>query len=212
MDLQDHPRIQPAVLQPAVHGDHGALDDVRRGALHRRVDRGALGALAHGAVLRIDLRQVQPPTEQRLDIALLGGLGAGALHVGEHAGVAGEIAVDVLLRLLSADVDLLGQAEGAHAVDQAEVDGLGAAALVVADLLQRYAEHLGRRGAVHVQIVLERVQEAGILRQVGHDAQLDLRVVRRQQLVARRCDEGLANAPPLGGADRDVLQVRVAGG
>ncbi len=212
MDLQDHPRIQPTVLQPAVHSDHGALDDVRCGALHRRVDRGALGALAHGAVLRIDLRQVQPPTEQRLDIALLGGLGAGALHVGQHAGVTGEITVDVLLRFLAADVDLLGQAESAHAVDQAEVDRLGAASLVVADLLQRHAEHLGSGGAVHVEVVLESVQQTGILRQMSHDAQLDLRVVGREQLVARRRDEGLANTPALSGADRDVLQVRVAGG
>ena len=65
---------------------------------------------------------------------------------------------------------------------------------------------------MHVEVVLESVQQTGILRQMSHDAQLDLRVVGRQQLVARRRDEGLANAPALGGADRDVLQVRVAGG
>ncbi|MCY1350547.1 hypothetical protein D9M69_367830 [compost metagenome] len=46
---------------------------------------------------------------------------------------------------------------------------------------------------------------------MGHDAQLDLRVVGRQQLVAPGRDEGLADAPALGGADRDVLQVRVGG-
>ena len=45
---------------------------------------------------------------------------------------------------------------------------------------------------------------------MGHDAQLDLRVVRRQQLVAVGRDERLANPAPLGGTHRDVLQVRVA--
>src|SRR3546814_3257113 len=47
-----------------VDADHGAFDDIRCGTLHRRVDRGALGAFAHGAILRVDLRQVQPTPEQ----------------------------------------------------------------------------------------------------------------------------------------------------
>ena len=46
-------------------------------------------------------------------------------------------------------------------------------------------------------------------RQVRHDAQLDLRIVGGQQHVALGRDEGLADAPALGRADRDVLQVRI---
>ncbi|MNQ55969.1 hypothetical protein D3C85_700790 [compost metagenome] len=57
----------------------------------------------------------------------------------------------------------------------------------------------------------EGIQQTFVLGQVGHDAQLDLRIVRRQQFVAGGGDERLANAPALGGADRDVLQVRIAG-
>ena len=55
----------------------------------------------------------------------------------------------------------------------------------------------------------ERVEQPGILRDVRHDAQLDLRVIGRHDPVARRRDERLADAAALGGADRDVLQVRV---
>ncbi|MNL21797.1 hypothetical protein D3C87_1431030 [compost metagenome] len=64
---------------------------------------------------------------------------------------------------------------------------------------------------MHVQVVAEGVHQAFVPGKVGHDPQLDLRIVRRQQFVAGRGHESLANAPPLGGAHRDVLQVRIAG-
>ena len=56
------------------------------------------------------------------------------------------------------------------------------------------------------------VEQARVARQVRHDAQLDLRVVGRDDARTRRRDEGLADAPALFGADRDVLQVRVGAG
>ena len=56
------------------------------------------------------------------------------------------------------------------------------------------------------------LQQARIAGQVRHDAQLDLRIVGGDQRVARRRDEGLADAPALRGADRDVLQIRIRRG
>ena len=47
---------------------------------------------------------------------------------------------------------------------------------------------------------------------MGQQAQLNLAVVKRQQHIARRGDEGLANAPPLFRPHRDVLKVRIGGG
>ena len=44
-----------------------------------------------------------------------------------------------------------GQTKGAHAVDQAEVDDLGVAALLARDLVRAHAEDLAGGGAVHVQ-------------------------------------------------------------
>ena len=57
----------------------------------------------------------------------------------------------------------------------------------------------------------EGVDQGRVLREVGEDAQLDLAVVGGQQQVAGLGHEGLADAPALGGADGDVLQVRVGG-
>ena len=47
------------------------------------------------------------------------------------------------------------------------------------------------------------------VRDVGEQAQLDLAVVSRNNLLPRCGHEGGADFPPVLGADRDVLQVRV---
>jgi hypothetical protein len=42
--LQDEPRREALAVEVLLHRDHRELDEVGRGALHRRVDRRALGA------------------------------------------------------------------------------------------------------------------------------------------------------------------------
>jgi len=161
----------------------------------RRVNGSALGVLAARLVGDVDLRQVQPPPEHGLDVAVLVRLGAGAVHERLHPRVAGEVQVDVLLGSAAFDLELLRQAECRHAVDEAEVDCLGRAAQVVSHGLRRHPEHLGGGGAVHVGAGGERLAQALVLRQVRHDAQLDLRVVGGEQRPARLRHECLADAP-----------------
>ncbi len=137
---------------------------------------------------------------------------AGLVHVAGHAGIAGEIPVDIELGGVAADAEVARQPERAHAVDEAEVDDLGVAALLGRDLQRRHAEDFGRSGAVHILAFAEGAHQAIVPRQVGHDAQLDLRVVGRDDHAARRRHERLADAPPFFGAHRDILQVRVGRG
>ena len=91
--------------QPAIDLDHGALDDVRGRALHRRVDRGALGALPQGRVARSDVVQIEAPSEHRFDIAALARLLARLVHVAAYARIALEIQVHVALRLAALDAE-----------------------------------------------------------------------------------------------------------
>ena len=65
---------------------------------------------------------------------------------------------------------------------------------------------------MHVGAGRERGAQRRVAGDVGHDAQLDLRVVGGHQRAPRRGDEGAPHAPALLGADRDVLQVGVGGG
>src|SRR3546814_4116919 len=99
-----------------------------------------------------------------------------------------------LLRLAATNAQVARQPERAHPVHQAEVDRLGSAALVGGHVLELEAEHFRGGGAVDVGTRRERRQQAGVLGQVSHDPQLDLRVVAREQLAPRRRDEGLADA------------------
>jgi hypothetical protein len=164
--------------------------------------RGPFGELISGSH--------KPAAEHGLDEALPPRLLARALHVLLHAGIAGEVALDEAARDVPVDAEVGGQAVGAHAVDQAEVDHLGIASLLAAHFAERHAEDLAGGGTVDVLAGGESRQQTLVAADVGHDAQLDLRVVGRDDARARRGDERLADAPPLGGADRDVLQVRLA--
>ena len=209
MHLHHEPRRQLLAPQPAVHLDHRALDDVGGRALHRGVDRAALGVLSQLAVARPDLRQVQPAAEHGLDVALLPGERAGFVHVALHAGVAREVQLHVPLGLAALDAELAREPERRHSVDQSEVDGLRGTPLLGADLVRRHAEDLGSRRLVDVPVLGEGPQQALVPGEVRHDAQLDLRVVGRDQQVILRGHESLPDPPSLGRANRDVLEIRV---
>ncbi|KAG1323019.1 hypothetical protein G6F63_013160 [Rhizopus arrhizus] len=160
----------------------------------------------------MNIVQVQAAAEQGFHIALVAGLLAHPLHEVAHARVAAEVQRHVVLRLATVDAQVAGQAERAHAVHQAEVDRLGGTTFVRGHFLQRAPEHLGGGVTVHVGALLAGAHQARVLGQVGHDPQLDLRIVGRQQLAALRRHERAADAAAVLGADRDVLQVRVRRG
>ena len=105
--------------------------------------------------------------------------------------------------------ELVRETEGRRAVDDPEVHRLGARALLGRDRVGRDPGDLGRRAAVDVLAAAEGLDQALVARVVREDAQLDLRIVGREQPAALGRHEGLANAHALGAADRDVLDVRM---
>ncbi len=211
MHLHDHARAQLFGFEPVLHGDHRQLDQVSRRALHRRIDCGPFGPGAARAVRRIDLGQPQAAAEHRFDIAARLGLQARLVHVLLHAREAREIAFNIIGRRAPFDVQVGRQAEGAHAVDQAEVDDLGVAALFALHVRGRDAEDLGGRRAVDVFAIGKGLEHRGVARDMRHDAQFDLRIVGRDDHAAGRRDERFADTAPFGIAHRDILQVRLIG-
>ena len=71
--LQQHPARESALPDRAMDPDHGELDQVGRGALERRVLRVPLAVGPHVEVPVLDLGDVAPPLEERLDVALFPG-------------------------------------------------------------------------------------------------------------------------------------------
>jgi hypothetical protein len=114
------------------------------------------------------------------------------------------------LRRLLRDADVLGERERRLPVEQRVVDDLRAAAQLVGVEPAVVAEDLQRRAVVDVLAAAERVDERLVAREVREHAQLDLRVVGRDQHVARVGDERAADLAAERGPDGDVLEVRVA--
>ena len=130
MDLQNQARTEPLSVEPLLHLDHRELDQIRGSPLHRRVDRGALGGLSTRAAARIDVRQPQAPTKNRLHVTLPTRKLARALHVVCNTGIAYEVFVDELLSRAALDAELRSEPECAHSIDQSEVHGLDVTALL----------------------------------------------------------------------------------
>ena len=134
----------------------------------------------------MDFGQPQAPAEHGFDVALLARFFARRAHVFGNARIAREIAIHVLLRGGALDAELAGEPECRHAVDQAEVDHLGVAPLLGIDRRGLEAENFRRGRAMDVLARGERLEQACVLRDVRHDAQLDLRIVGGDDLAAGR--------------------------
>ena len=146
-------------------------------------------------------------SEQRLDIAVQPAEIARLVHIGADAREALEILLDVGACLFARNAQLVGEAECRDAVDDAEIDRLGAAADVGRHVLDRHAEHFRRGHRVDVDALLERGAQRRHVGDFREQPQLDLRIIRRDQLVAGGCDEGAADLAAVLGTHRDVLKV-----
>jgi hypothetical protein len=122
------------------------------------------------------------------------------------------VGLDIGLGLGLGDAQLVGQAEGRDAVDDAEIDRLGLAPDHGVHALDRDVEDLGGGDRVDVLAVQEGLAQGLHLGDVGGQAKLDLAVVQADQLHAFLGHEGATDLAALLGPHRDVLQVGVVGG
>ncbi len=212
MHLQQHPALQTGLGKRRRHADHGPADDVGGRTLDGRIDGGALLEGALGRIGRLDPREMHAPAEDGFDIAIGAAERLGALHVVADAGETLEIGLDVLACLLARDRQLVGETERRDAVDDAEIDRLGAAAHGRVHALDRHVEHFRRGHGVNVQPVGERLSQLRNVGHMGQYAKFDLAVVGRHQLVARCRHEGGADLAAFRRAHRNVLQVRIGRG
>ena len=144
--LEQHARVEARFGERRHHADHGAADDVGGRALQPRVDGRALVEGADRGVRGLDVGVMAFPAKQSLDIAMLAAEIARLVHIGADAGEALEIFLDVGGGFLAGDAELVGKPERRDAVDDAEIDRLGAAADFARHAFHRHAEHLRRIG------------------------------------------------------------------
>ena len=209
MHLENEPCAPPLLAQPTLDRNHRDLDDVRVRALHHEVDRDPLAESARRAVTHPQLGHRPATPEQARHVAVTLGLLDRARDEVLDEREAREVGVDVLLRLLARDLEVLGEAEGRDPVDDPEVDHLRDRPLAGGQLGRVDAQHLRRRRRVDVLPTLECLPQLRLAGDVGEDPQLDLRVVGGDKPGAGFRDEGRADLAAELGADRDRLEIRV---
>ena len=128
-----------------------------------------------------------------------------------HAAIAFEIFGDEFRGFFLVNAELLGEAEGGKAVNHAEIDDFGDAAMLAGLRERRDVENFLRGARVDVFAAAESFDQHGIVGKMSEDAQFDLRVVGGKQQTARRGDEGGANFAAELGAYRNILQIRIRG-
>src|SRR3954469_18842677 len=175
--LQDEPGAASLVAEPPVDGDHRLLDDVGVRALHHEVDGEPLPERARLPVRRADLRRRTPAAEQARGVAVALRLLDRPLDEVLDTWETREIRVDVLLRLLARDLEVLREPERGNSVDDAEVDHLRDRPVSRRQLAGLLAEHFDGGCGVDVIAARERLAQLRLSGDVREDAQLDLRVV-----------------------------------
>ena len=173
MNLQQHAGIKLGAFKFTRQAHHGAFDNVGGPALNGRVDGGAFGQAAHHGIFIVDARNMAFAAKQSGDEALLRRF-FGGVHIGANTRELFKIGVDVFARLGAGNVQLTRQTKGRNAVNNAEVNGLGAAAHHGVHALQGHAEHFRRGHGMNVQPGVERVFQRTYVGNVGQQTQFDL--------------------------------------
>ena len=209
MDLESHQRLQIAPCDFSVDAEHGDFDEVGGGALQGCVDGGALGESALVGVAGLDVGDGADAAEGCPDGLVAADNFKGALDEGADAGVALVVALNVFLGGALVDVELSREAERRDAVDDAEVHSFRPGTNFFGHRRRVDFEDLGGGEGVDVFAGAVGVEQEGVLREVGHEAEFDLRVVGGHQQVALGGDEAGADFTANGGTDGDVLQVGI---
>ena len=96
------------------------------------------------------------------------------VHVGADAREALEIFFDISAGFIAPDAELIGETECGDAVDDAEIDRLGAAADVARHVFHRHAEHFRRGQRMNVGAVPESLPQSRHVGDFREQPQLDL--------------------------------------
>ena len=131
-------------------------------------------------------------------------------HVTPNAFVRVVVIFDDFLRFLSRDADALRQSPRLDCISDGEVDYLRKPTRFSQFFIGLRAKNESRRARVNVFAFLKRFEHHRILRDVGQQTQLELRVVGRNDLVSLLCHERAPNTPSHFTANRNVLKIRIA--
>ena len=212
VDLEYQSGLQPGLGQSLVHPEHGQLDDIRGGTLDGGVHSHPLGGLPHHILPILQLGQIAPTPVEGGDVAQLRALLDHGVHKVPHSVILAQIAVNIVLGFGPADADILSQGKLGDPVDDAEIDGLGAAPHLGRHFLKGYAKDLRGRHPVDVLPGVEGGLHGRVAGHVGQNAQLDLAVICVHEDPAGLRDEHLPDLRTQVRPYGNILEIGLRGG
>ncbi len=177
--------------------------------MQRGVDGRPLGESALVRVAALDVRNGPHPAKERAHRTLLARLLQCPFYECFNACVAGKIPFDISPGLSLRNAQLRGKAECRNPVNDAKIDRLRPSTRHLVHGLGWNAKDFTSRKCMNINVFRVGLPQQRIAAEMRQQAQLNLRVVGREQLCPRRSSKCGPNLPAQLGADGNVLQIRV---
>ncbi len=142
VDLEQHLGVEPGYRTCSVDVDHGKFDHVGRRPLDRHVDRLALRVLAKVHIVAVQIGQIAPSAEKRLNIPVSPRGFDGIVDVLLDFRKPLEVARDDLLRLRLRNLQAICQSVRSDPVHNTEVHLFGFPPHLSCHVVQGNSEHL----------------------------------------------------------------------
>ena len=162
MHLQEQLCARHLLCQSVMDVNHRQLDEVGGGALNGRIHGNALAGCLHHFVLGVQLRDIAAASQHGADVAAFLRIFHHSLQKGGNLREGAEVVLDILLRLRLGHMDVLGEGECPHAVENTEIDSLCSASHFGRHKVLRHIKDLCGGGGVDVCTGLERLLHGGI--------------------------------------------------
>ena len=144
-------------------------------------------------------------------------LGSGLFQRGVNvipdSAVAIEVRLDQFPPFAHGNAQFLAHAKRSGSVHDTEIDNLRSAAHIRLNIVQGDAKYQAGRPGMNILAILESGDQSGVLTQMGHNAQFNLRIVGRQDLPTRFLStECFADFASLFIPDGNILKIGIAAG
>src|SRR5712671_4795943 len=169
VDLENHFRMKIFFRELAVDCNHRDFDQVGRGALKRRVERGSFGEVSQGGLRRGNFGYGPDTPEQRSRDAGFARFGERFFEIRFYPVIAREVRSYKFRGFFLVDAQLRREAERRLSINNAEINGLGRSAMLGVLRQWTHAENFLRRARVDVLSSAKRFDQHRILRKMRED-------------------------------------------
>ena len=193
---------------PCVDTNKGNLENVCSKTLNASVHCLALTCLTDAEIGIVQFRNLSTTTEQGFGVALGSGFLNGVVHVLLHIWKSSKVRIENLARFTNAYSETLTQSECFHSICKTVRNHFGLRAHVGSNGCGINSKNTSCSSTVNVDTARKRIDQAGVIGQVGNAAKFNLVVVGNHEHTTFAWHKSRAEYFALIGPNGNVVQVR----